>query len=92
MSERRADYVDLGERMTAVETILTEARDDHRELITYLRGNHQPGVIARIRSDVEAVETRITELEGWRKWANGVGAAVGAIFTAALGYLGLHKG
>ena len=73
--ERRQDYIQLHERVAQLETVNMEIRDDVRAvasdvrtLTTYLQQRAFP-----------ELETRISHLEGWRRWVQGIAVAVSFI-------------
>lgn len=78
----------------ASDALIIEMHGDLRALMKQMEqitGNGDPssGSIGLLGKDLKSVERRVRALEGWRKWVNGVGAAVGAIFSSTIAYLGL---
>ena len=73
-------HEDVAETRKTVELMYTQL----------LGGDGQPGAIANIIKNMEKLEERVDDLDGWRKWVNGVSAAVGAVFAGLMALLGLR--
>ena len=73
--ERRSSYIDLHERLTAQETLMTVVRDDVVEIKTAIVGNGQPGLSERV-SDLETMHTVA------KSWMRGIAWIIGLILTA----------
>lgn len=77
--ERRQSHRDLYERMSVLETLMIEARDDTREMKQYLIiGNGVPPLIPTLEKRVGVVEQRLNTAKAWVK---GAGWVVGGIIT-----------
>lgn len=73
-NERRSDYIDLHERMTAQETLMGVVRDDVSEIKMCIVGNNGSGLSKR----VAILEGSWTRLGGI---VRGVGIVLGTLVT-----------
>lgn len=74
------NWIAIHERITSVEGMVREARDDTRDLIEYLRGNGQPGVINQLDDRVVSLELNHATA---RAWVKGAAWVIGGLLTAA---------
>lgn len=87
MLPERRDYTELHERIASLETLVIEQSKDTRELITYLRGNGQPGIINALDGRIESLETTRARLSGIA-WLIGI---LGTVFSALVGLFWNHE-
>lgn len=82
MTERREGYTVLCEEVAVIKEVVGRLEKS-------LLGNGRQGKLADLDDDISKLDERLEHLEGWRKWINGVTAAVTAILSAAVTWLGL---
>jgi hypothetical protein len=59
-------------------------KDRVEKLHDALLGNGQPGLLQQL-------DTRVSSLEHFKVWVQGVGAAIGGVFAIAMTALGMRK-